>query len=406
MRKDIAVIGGGAAGFFSAVNCAAMYPQHRITIFEKGNKLLSKVRVSGGGRCNVTHACFDINLLVTHYPRGEKQLKSAFSRFMVTDTIKWFEARGVKLKTEPDGRMFPITDNSQTIVDCLIDETVRHNVRIEMNADITRIDKAANEKIELTFRDNRKLSFDSVLIATGGSPTAKGFEWLNKVGLNIVSPVPSLFTFNMPDNAITQLMGIATEPRVKILNTKFEEEGPLLITHWGMSGPVVLKLSALAARALAEMNYHFTIQINWLPQLKEDELRKEIGDLKKESHAKMISGRNPFALPARLWEHLVNKADINETRQWAELSKEQMHKLIHVLLYDQYEVKGKTTFKEEFVTCGGVALSEIDFKTMESKKVKGLYFAGEVLDIDGVTGGFNFQSAWTTGYIAAMAMGQ
>jgi predicted Rossmann fold flavoprotein len=377
------------------------------------------VRVSGGGRCNVTHSCFDIQLLATHYPRGEKQLKSTFSRFMVSDTIKWFEARGVQLKTEPDGRMFPITDSSQTIIDCLMEEAERHKVRIEMNADILKIacptdparagfgrEKTENGKLELSFRDARKLSFDNVLIATGGSPTNKGFEWLTKAGLSIISPVPSLFTFNMPGNAITELMGIATEPRVKILNTKFEEEGPLLITHWGMSGPVVLKLSALAARTLAEMNYQFAIQINWLPQLKEDDLRNASTNFKKELSLKSMTTRNPFALPARLWEHLIGKAGIDEHRQWSQLSKEQLHKLVNVLLYDHYDVKGKTTFKEEFVTCGGVALNEIDFKTMESKKIKGLYFAGEVLDIDGVTGGFNFQSAWTTGYIAATAMGK
>jgi hypothetical protein len=419
VRKDIAVIGGGAAGFFGAVNCAAMYPQHRITIFEKGNKLLSKVRVSGGGRCNVTHACSDIHVLATNYPRGEKQLKSAFSRFMVADTVKWFESRGVKLKTEEDGRMFPVTNSSQTIIDCLMEEAERLHVRIEKNADILKIEKTGDGRpacpagrFDLSFRDNRKLTFDNVLIATGGSPTNKGFEWINKTGISIISPVPSLFTFNlpagqagMPGNNITQLMGVATPARVKILKTHFEVEGPLLITHWGMSGPAVLKLSAVGARTLAEMNYQFNIQVSWLPQLKEDDLRKDINDFRKELSLKSVGVRNPFALPARLWEYLIAKAGIEEHRQWSQLTKEQLHKLVNVLLYDIYEVKGKTTFKEEFVTCGGVALNEIDFKTMESKKIKGLYFAGEVLDIDGVTGGFNFQSAWTTAYIAATAMG-
>lgn len=401
------MIGAGAAGIFAAVNCAALYPQHRIIVFEKSDKLLSKVRVSGGGRCNVTHACFDTNILVKNYPRGEKQLKSCFSRFNAQHTINWFEERGVKLKTEADGRMFPITDNSQTIIDCLLSEAAKHNVNIETKADVTNIQITQEEKVELTFQSGTKLLFDSVLIATGGSPSAKSYEWLHELGHEIVSPVPSLFTFNIPSSPIAQLMGIAVEQaRIKIMETNFSEEGALLITHWGMSGPAVLKLSSRAARALAELNYDFTIQIKWLPLVKEDELRNELLECKRNTSWKFISTHNSFSLPKRLWEYLSAKAGIRDVQQWAELSKEQLNKLLNALLYDEYYIKGKTTFKEEFVTCGGVALTDVDFKTMQSKKMLRLYFAGEVLDIDAVTGGFNFQAAWTTGFIAAEAMGK
>ncbi|MEO8087894.1 MAG: NAD(P)/FAD-dependent oxidoreductase [Bacteroidota bacterium] len=405
--KHIAIIGGGAAGFFAAVNCAQMYPQHSITIFEKASKLLSKVRVSGGGRCNVTHACFDIHLLANNYPRGEKQLKSAFSRFMTNNTIDWFAERGVQLKAEADGRMFPVSDSSQTIIDCLMREADQHGVKIEMNADVLRLEKKENGKIELTFRYEERRLFDAVLIASGGNANEAGFDWLKETGHAIVSPVPSLFTFNMPKNPVTELMGVAVEwARIKILQTKYTNEGPLLITHWGMSGPAILKLSAQAARTLAEVKYNFKIQICWLKDKKEDEMRSWFQRIKKDAATKMINNTNEFGLPKRLWYFLLYKSGIEENTQWAQLSKEQLNKLLNNLLYDEYAVSGKTTFKEEFVTCGGVSLNDVDFKTMESKKMKGLYFAGEVLDIDAVTGGFNFQAAWSTGYIAALSMGK
>jgi predicted Rossmann fold flavoprotein len=405
--KHIAIIGGGAAGFFAAVNCAEMYPLHSVTIFEKGNKLLSKVRVSGGGRCNVTHACFDLQLLVKNYPRGEKQLKSCFSRFMTTDTIQWFEERGVKLKTEPDGRMFPVTDSSQTIIDCLMREADNHQVKIEMNSDVIRLEKKETGKIELSFPNQEARMFDAVLIASGGSANASGFDWLKETGHEIIPPVPSLFTFNMPQNPVRQLMGVAVEwARIKILKTSLSSEGPLLITHWGMSGPAVLKLSSLAARDLAAMQYHFKIQINWLKEEKEESLRHHLLSLKKNSSVKMILNTVEYGLPKRLWQFLADKSGIPENLRWADLSKEQMNKLVASLMYDEYEVSGKTTFKDEFVTCGGISLSDVDFKSMESKKIKGLYFAGEVLDIDAVTGGFNFQAAWSTGWVAAVGMGK
>lgn len=405
-QKTIAIIGGGAAGFFAAVNCADMYPQHRVTIFEKGKKLLSKVRVSGGGRCNVTHACFDVQLLAKNYPRGEKQLKSCFSRFMTTDTIKWFEERGVNLKAENDGRMFPVSDSSQTIIDCLLQEAEKHNVQIETGCDVIRMEKKEDGKIELTFRYEEKRSFDAVLIATGGSPSASGFDWLRDSGHDIIPPVPSLFTFNIPKNKVTELMGVSVNPaRVKILQTNYSNEGPLLITHWGMSGPAVLKLSSLAARELATRNYKFKIQVSWLTDKKEDTLRAEFIEMKKTFATRLVYNFIEFGLPKRLWQFLLDKSGIPEHQQWAQLSKDQLNKLVSSLMYDEYSVSGKTTFKEEFVTCGGVSLKDVNFQTMESKIMKGLYFAGEVLDIDAVTGGFNFQAAWSTGFVAAKAMG-
>ena len=405
--KHIAIIGGGAAGFFAAVNCAKMYPQHHITIFEKGNKLLSKVRVSGGGRCNVTHACFDINLLAKNYPRGERQLKSPFSRFMTADTVRWFEERGVRLKTEADGRMFPVSDSSQTIIDCLLHEAEKYRVHIETGTDVIRLDKKEDGKIELTFRYDERQLFDAVLIATGGSPNATGFEWLRESGHEIVPPVPSLFTFNIPNNPLTGLMGVVAEKaKVEILQTKYSASGPLLITHWGISGPAVLKLSALAARVLAGLNYHFRIRINWLNKFSEEELRSNLLRQKKDLAVRMIGIAHESGLPRRLWQYLLDKSGISENLQWAQLSKEQVNRLLGYLRYDEYIVSGKTTFKEEFVTCGGVSLNDVDFKTMESKRVKGLYFAGEVLDIDAVTGGFNFQAAWSTGFVAGLAMGK
>jgi predicted Rossmann fold flavoprotein len=286
-RKHIAIIGAGAAGFFAAVNCAEKYPQHEITIFEKSNKLLSKVRVSGGGRCNVTHACFDVNVLVKNYPRGEKQLKSVFSKFMTTDTINWFEERNVKLKTESDGRMFPVTDSSQTIIDCLLDEAAKHKVKIETGCDVLRLEKNDNGKIQLTFRYEERREFDAVLVASGGSANAAGFDWLKQSGHEIIAPVPSLFTFNMPGNKIKELMGVSVEnARVKILQTNFSSEGPLLITHWGMSGPVILKLSSMAARMLAEKKYNFKIQVSWVKDLNEEKMRDALQGLKNISAKK------------------------------------------------------------------------------------------------------------------------
>jgi len=403
-RTEVVVLGGGAAGFFAAVNCALEHSHCRVTILEKSSKLLSKVKVSGGGRCNVTHSCFDNKLLARNYPRGEQELKSAFSRFSVKDTIQWFQSRGVELKAEEDGRMFPVTDNSQTIIDCLMEQAQHAGVKIKMNTEVIKVVKEG-EKFILHLRDGQTMSCDKLMIATGGNPKDTAYDWLRELGHTIASPVPSLFTFNIPGSSITQLMGVSVErARVRIASTKLEQEGPLLITHWGLSGPAVLKLSAWGARILHDMNYSFTAHVNWIPEYNEASLREELLELREENASKMIASRALFGLPRRLWEFLVSKAGIAENVRWADLPKKSQNVLINLLVNDEYKVSGKTTFKEEFVTCGGVVLKEIDLRTMESTKCKGLYFAGEVLDIDGVTGGFNFQAAWTTGWIAAQAM--
>lgn len=405
--KKIAIIGGGAAGFFAAVNCAKNFPQHHITIFEKSNKLLTKVRVSGGGRCNVTHACFDIQQLVKNYPRGEKHLMNAFARFNPVDTVRWFEERGVKLKTEEDGRMFPITNQSETIIDCLMSEAEKYKVDIVTNAELIKLSKKSDEKFELTFKDGTILIADKVLIAAGGHPKAESLKWLNETGHELVSPAPSLFTFNIPNSPVVELMGVSVQDaKLRIAGTKHLINAPLLITHWGMSGPAVLKLSSVAARELAAKNYEFDLFISWITDYNSDQLQRIFPALKNEYGSKQIYNQCPFDLPKRLWMFLLNKSTIPETIRWADLSREQIKILTQNLTHDIYKVRGKTTFKEEFVTCGGVTLNDVDFKTMESKKCKGIYFAGEVLDIDAITGGFNFQAAWTTGYIAAMNMGR
>lgn len=401
MKRKVIVIGGGAAGFFSAITCAQASKDVEVTLFEKTTKLLSKVAVSGGGRCNVTHACFDTKTLAASYPRGEKQLKSAFSRFTTTDTINWFESRGVKLKTEADGRMFPKTDDSQTIIDCLMKEAKKAKVSVQTQVEVKQITPRFEGGFDLVLSNNEKLSCDKVIITTGGSPKAEGFEWIKKLGHQIVEPVPSLFTFNIPNNPIIELQGIAVDPvKVKIADSKMEFAGPVMITHWGLSGPAVLKLSAFCARMLAEKDYSFNIQISWLNNKKEDALRQELFNIKAANPTKHVGNLLPVTLPRRLVEYILHKCNINPDKRWADVTKEEIQSLQENFLYDTYHVQGKTTFKEEFVTCGGVSLDDVDFKTMESKRCKGLHFAGEVLDIDGITGGFNFQAAWTTGFIA------
>lgn len=395
----IIVIGGGAAGFFAAVNAAEFHPSARVTILEKSNKLLQKVLISGGGRCNVTHACFENGQLVKNYPRGEKELRGAFSKFTTTDTIEWFKKHKVVLKTEDDGRMFPITDNSETIADCLLDNAKKLGVEIKLQVHLKEI--IPGETFTL-ITDKDELHCDKLIIATGGNPNSAGYEWLRKLGHTIIPPVPSLFTFNINDRELNKLMGLSVpRAKVKVVNTKLQSEGPLLITHWGLSGPAVLKASAWGARTLNELHYDFTVQIDWLNKYKEEELREELL-FQKENHAsKQIINTNPFEFPKRLWEFFLRKAEVKDNTRWADVSKKQLSALLQVLIRDEYVVKGKTSFKEEFVTCGGISLKEVDFATMQSKKVPHLYFAGEILDIDGITGGFNFQSAWTTAWIAA-----
>lgn len=403
-KKRLIVIGGGAAGFFCAVNAARLNPALKVTILERSNKLLSKVKISGGGRCNVTHACFSIADMVKKYPRGSAFLKKAFHHFFTNDTIAWFEERGVKLKTEEDGRMFPVTDSSQTIIDCLMKEANRYAVEILMNREVNQL-SIVDGKWSLVLKDGGQMETDLVCLASGGYPKMRQYDWMKKAEHDIEEPVPSLFTFNMPGNSITTLMGIAVEKvRIKIVGSKLSEVGPLLITHWGMSGPAILKLSAWGARELAKCNWQFAILVNWVPDFNENSLREKIQKLRFELASQKITNRNPFALPNRLWEYLLIQSGINPDLRWADLPAAQQNKLAKNLCANEYPVKGKTTFKEEFVTAGGIQLHEIDFNTMQSKKHKGLFFAGEVINVDGITGGFNFQSAWTTGWISARAI--
>lgn len=399
---QVAVIGGGAAGFFAAISVKEHHPQAKVTIYEKSNKLLSKVRISGGGRCNVTHHCFDIRELVKNYPRGERPLKKAFGIFSTTDTIQWFEKRGVELKTESDGRMFPVTDDSETIINCLMNETRKLGIGIKTKSNIKKL-KQTETGYELGFHRGGRVEADKVIVATGGSPRASGFDWLRDLGHEIEEPVPSLFTFNMPEEPIKELMGVVADPvSVKIMGSKLQSDGPLLITHWGMSGPAILKLSAFGARELSDKEYEFTVLVNWTGEKTEQEVRETLKAVVGDHGLKKITNVNPFQLPGRLWEFLIGKLEFGENMIWQNLGKKNINRLVHLLTNDEYQVQGKTTFKEEFVTCGGISLYDVDMKTMQSRKSPNLYFAGEVLDIDGVTGGFNFQAAWTTGYIAGM----
>lgn len=399
MTIKVAIIGGGAAGFFAACSAKLHHPNAQVTLFEKSNKLLTKVKISGGGRCNVTHACFHNGDLVKHYPRGSKKLRTVFDQFTVQDTFTWFESRGVALKTEADNRVFPTTDDSQTIIDTLMRSCRELGITIKTSQPVTQID-SNNNKLALTINGNKE-DFTHVIIASGGSPKRAGLEWLATLGHQIETPVPSLFTFNMPNESIKKLMGLSVpNAQVKVLGTKLIQGGPLLITHWGMSGPAILKTSAWGARALADRNYNFNIQVNWLGGITENDLRDQFASLVEQGGKRMIKNKNPFELPERLWLHFLDQTEIPADKPWQELSKKDKNKVINILTNDQYEVKGKTTFKEEFVTCGGVSLSSVNLKTMESRVIPNLYFAGEVLDIDGVTGGFNFQAAWSTGYVA------
>ena len=406
MSKKLIVIGGGAAGFFCAINAALFNSNLEIIIIEKTTKLLSKVKVSGGGRCNVTHSCFSIAEMIKNYPRGENFLKRSFHQFFTSDTINWFGKRGVQLKTEPDGRMFPVTNSSQTIIDCLMKEINKYGIRILMNREVKKL-SVISCQLSVEFANNENMVGDFVCVASGGFAKTIQFNWLKDLGHSIEDPVPSLFTFNIPADPIKALMGITVEKViVKIIGTKFSQQGPLLITHWGLSGPAVLKLSAFAARELHKVNYDFTISVNWLPQFNEQSLKEKFTLLRKELASQKIINRNPFFLPQRLWEYFLQQSGVNETIRWADLTAKQQNILIKILCAQQFHVKGKTTFKEEFVTSGGIKLNEIDANTMQSKIVPNLFFAGEIMDVDGITGGFNFQHAWTSGWIAGKAIGE
>jgi predicted Rossmann fold flavoprotein len=408
MKKTatLVVIGGGAGGFFCAINAAAANPYLQVILLEKSAHLLSKVRISGGGRCNVTHACFDIDELSRKYPRGQHFVKKMLHQFSPTDTISWFQRRGVRLITEADGRMFPETHQSATIVNCLLKEADEHQVIVKVKQEVREVEKSP-EGFTLTTTANEKYLADFICIATGGYPKVNQFSWLEKLGHTIEPPVPSLFTFNIPDPALRALMGISVNPvSIAIANTKMQEIGALLITHWGLSGPAILKLSAFAARHLAEQQYRGTLIINWMPDYHETSLRNAWQHWRQEKAALKIGVHPPIAFPARLWMYFLSKASIDADKRWGDLSTSEQHTCIRLLTHSEYHFQGKTTFKEEFVTCGGISLREVDANTMQSKKVAGLYFCGEVLDIDGITGGFNFQQSWSGGWIAAQAIAQ
>lgn len=395
------VIGGGAAGFFGAILAAEKKEGLRVLILEKTSKLLAKVKVSGGGRCNVTHQCFNPAPLSQHYPRGQRALKNVFHKFQASDTVSWFEQHGVTLKAEEDGRMFPVTDNSQTIIDCFLKEVERLKIEVRQSAEVTQLEK---KKDHFVVHSTQVFTADHVLVAAGGYNKPEGYQWLAALGHEIIKPIPSLFTFNDPAKEFTDLMGVAVpHAEVRIAGSKFSHTGAVLITHWGLSGPAVIKLSAWAAVYLYEKQYSFTALVNWTGK-PETEVRDTLTKLKNENSQKQAFTNPLFVLPKRLWEFLCIKAGVEERKTWADLPNKSINRMIELLYACPFAIKGKTTFKEEFVTCGGVSLGDIDLATMQSKKVPGLFFAGEVLDIDGETGGFNFQAAWSTAYVAASAV--
>jgi len=399
-KYDILIVGGGAAGFFTAINIVEHNPKVKVAILERGKSVLEKVRISGGGRCNVTHACFVPNDLVKFYPRGEKELRGPFHQFCSGDTIAWFEQHGVALKIEEDGRMFPTSDSSQTIIDCFLTAVKK-----------LKIDVLTGQSVQSLFQgdgywkvatNHETFSCQKLIMTTGSNP--KIWDMLAELGHTIVPPVPSLFTFNIKDNRIKDLMGVSAFAKVKVKGTKLEASGPLLITHWGMSGPGILRLSAWGARELFDKNYQFILQVNWLNEVTFEEALDNLKHLKQEHAKKVVSKKSPFEFPNRLWESLVVASGISAEMKWADLSKQQLADLSNQLTNGQFQVNGKSTFKEEFVTAGGIDLKEVNFKTMKSKLFPNLYFAGEIMNIDAITGGFNFQNAWTSGYIVAKAI--
>ncbi len=403
MKCDIAIIGGGAAGFFTAINTAALNPKLKIVILERGKEVLSKVRISGGGRCNVTHDCMDQRELVKNYPRGEKELLGPFSKFGPKQTIEWFESRGVSLKTEADGRMFPISNKSQTIIDCFLSECKKHNIGIETGVVVKDIQKT-DEGFEIA-TTTQPIQASKVVVAAGSS--VKVWEILRNLGHDIIDPIPSLFTFNVVEKEITALAGISKQVSVSIPQLKLKQTGNLLITHWGFSGPAVLKLSAIAARELAKLEYRFEIKIDWLNQDSNVfDYESELRTLLLEHHKKTIVNTNLYGFSNRHWLLLLEKTGIPQQKKIAELNKKDYRTLATVLRSDAYQINGKSTFKEEFVTAGGVSLKDINFKEFSSKKTKNLFIVGECLDIDAVTGGFNFQNAWTGGFLAAQVLAQ
>ena len=406
-RKKLIVVGGGASGFFCAVNAARLDRNLEVVILEKSAKLLSKVRISGGGRCNVTHASTMVEDMLDAYPRGRNFIRKTLHQFSSNDTVKWFAERGVTLKTEQDGRMFPVTDQSQTIINCLMAEAEQYGVNIVMQADVVSILKDSEGfalSVAIAGREPGVEKADVVCIAAGGHPKLSGFDWLGKTGHSIETPVPSLFTFNIPDKHLHALMGVSSKHAVvRIPALKVQETGPVLITHWGLSGPAVLKLSSRAARELNAAEYGFEVRLNWVPDSHESMMLEALKKIKTAArHA--IGSKNIFDISSRLWNYLLVKSGINPEIIWPNIPQQALVRLSQSLCNDQYRVSGKTTFKEEFVTAGGIKLEEINPLTMESKKMESLYVAGEVMNVDGITGGYNFQHAWSSGWIAANAI--
>lgn len=400
----IVIVGAGAAGYFSAITCAETFPEHSVFLLEKTAQVLAKVRISGGGRCNITHACFDPAELVKHYPRGQKELRGPFSYFQPLDTIEWFEKRGVALKTEEDGRMFPITDQSETIIQCLQNAAEEAGVKLLLQHGIESIQRQVSNEWLIQLTGGKNVTCDRLLIATGSA--GKIYPLLESLGHTTIPLVPSLFTFNLPTSPFLDLAGISvSQVSASLPQLGFTQKGPLLLTHWGFSGPAILKLSAWAARELHAAEYKTDVCIDWLPAFSKEELRLQLEKTKQTLGAKLILSSHPFPLPKQLWHRLATLSDIPADLRWSSLTQRHMQNLQTNLQATRLKIQGKTTYKQEFVTCGGIPLQEVNFKTMESRLSPGLYFAGEVLNIDGVTGGFNFQNAWTTGWLAGRAIG-
>lgn len=404
-KKCLIVIGGGAAGVFGAIAAAQANPDAKVIVIEKSPSLLTKVRISGGGRCNVTHHCFEPKALVENYPRGYRELLGPFNRFQPKDTIAWFKERGVELKVEGDGRMFPVTDDSQTIIDCLLKSAHGLGIEIKMRTSVDKVDVGEEGRFKVSLSVGEPIICDKILLATGGGQSNKGYEIAGLLGHTIIEPVPSLFTFNIEDARINDLQGVSfAKVEVSVPCTELQSKGALLITHWGLSGPAILRLSAWGARVLFEKGYDFELKINFLPQFSHDALMVELKRMKVSCKQKQVAKNPLFDLPKRFREKIVVAAGLTEAQAWGQVSEGLLHNLARELTGGIYRVHGKSTNKDEFVTCGGVGLKEVNFKTMESKLCPGLHFAGEVLDIDGITGGFNFQAAWTESWIAGNAM--
>jgi len=403
--RRVVVVGGGAAGFFAAITCAQAAPDVAVTLLEKGPQFLSKVRISGGGRCNVTHACFEAREFAAHYPRGEQALIAPFKSFQASDTVVWFESRGVKLKTERDGRMFPTTDSSQTIIDCLLGLARAAGVKLILNCGVEGVTRRPEGTFELKLSDGGTLECERLLLATGGCRVPALGQLAVSLGHTLEPPVPSLFTFCLETPWVRELAGVSVEAvEASVPGTGLRERGALLLTHWGLSGPVILRLSAWGARKLHGLDYRFPLRLNWLPHLGAEALAAELQSRRDSQPARFVMNTPVAPLTARLWERLARAAGIPGDTRWAALSRAGRHQLAHQLHRTELQVTGKSLNKDEFVTCGGVRLSEVSFKTMESRICPGLHFAGELLDIDGLTGGFNFQAAWTTGWLAGQAM--